>query len=90
LTRIDQKLKDEIERKWEEIKKKKKELGQEKTKLEKRVSMAMAEERLKLTRNLEELTTQHTKNHEKLLTFPVANLLYLLRLKLIRDELNRL
>jgi chromosome segregation ATPase len=54
LTRMDQKLKDEMERKWEEIGKEKKELGQEKTKLEKRVSMATAEERHEIARKHEE------------------------------------
>jgi chromosome segregation ATPase len=66
LTRIDQKAKEDIERKRETIEKEKHELDQEKQKLEKRVDVATAEQRLILTRDFGELTKQHTESYEKL------------------------
>jgi chromosome segregation ATPase len=66
LTRMDQKLKDEIERKREDLEKDKQELVQERAKVEKRVAMKTAEERLQIARDLEGLTKKHTENYEKL------------------------
>jgi chromosome segregation ATPase len=66
LARMNQKMEGEIEGERKGIEEEKKELEQKKAKLENRVSVAMAEERHELARNLKELTTQHTENYEKL------------------------
>jgi chromosome segregation ATPase len=64
LTRFDQKTKDELERKREKIEEEKRELTQEKGKLEKRVSMATAEEKHKLNLEVGTLRKQHTEEHK--------------------------
>lgn len=65
LTRMDQKTKAEIERKAAEIEKEKQDLDQEKAKQEKRVSVAIAEERHKLQVEFEKLLTQHGDSNKK-------------------------
>jgi chromosome segregation ATPase len=65
LTRFDQRTKDDLERKRVKIEEEKNELDQEKGKLEKRVSMATAEERHKLTREVETLRAQQTEKYEQ-------------------------
>lgn len=65
LTGLDQKAKAQIESQQAEIEKEKKELGQEKTKQEKRISVAIAEERVKLKTEFEKLLTQHGESYDK-------------------------
>jgi len=65
LTRMDQKKKADIEQKEAKIKKDQQELEQEKAKQDKRVTMAIAEEKLKLKSELDELQRQHNENHGK-------------------------
>ena len=65
LTSMDQKTKAKIECKQAEIEKEKQELEQEKAKQEKRVSVAMAEERLKLRNEFEKLLTLYSQSYDK-------------------------
>jgi chromosome segregation ATPase len=64
LTRLDQKSKDDIDRERVKIEAEKKDLDQEKGKLEKRVSMATAEEKHKLSLEVKTLKEKHTEEYK--------------------------
>lgn len=65
LTSMDQKAKANIISQQAEIEKEKKELAQERTKQEKRVSAVIAEERLKLKTEFDTLVTRQGESHDK-------------------------
>jgi chromosome segregation ATPase len=60
---MDSKAKAEIDQSWAEIKKTKEKLGEDETKLEKRIAVKIAQEKLKLTGEIEKLAKDHDRSY---------------------------